>query len=312
MREMTTGAKLSIAVLVFLAGIGCLAPAVTMLGEGDMMGGRILLGVSAVLVTGALVTSALLLTDSIRNKWLRGTAVILPSLLFGCFLLGVDRLQAKTTAPMAPVAAGPPVEDRVAAESRTDTPEAEAPFREEQQPPPPAEHFFTVIQETSGDNSPAIVADGPVTFNPPADPNVPVVYYFPNGQTRTQIGSTITIADGRTVAFDTIRSLNEANEWVELARVCEEEIEATPDWLTPYLFAGVAYANLGNLVNARRRLEQFSTRASANPDYADWHSQCIQFLEQLDETQADDASSGSPSGTVTPIPADQQSPTDSE
>ncbi|MBE9566009.1 MAG: hypothetical protein IMF16_04595, partial [Proteobacteria bacterium] len=159
-------------------------------------------------------------------------------------------------------------------------------------------------------NSPAIVADGPVTFNPPADPNRPVVFYFPDGRTRTQIGSTIAIGDGRTMAWGTIESLHDAKNWEELARVCEEEIESTADWLTPYLFAGVAYVNLDNPRNARRRLEQFSKRASANPDYADWHSQCIQILEQLDETQTDHVSSGAPSGTVTPIPADQQAPTD--
>ncbi len=313
------------AAAIGVAGVLCFMEGIRYLREGDIVGSRFVL-----IAAWLLASIGFFLSPSIRKKWGRGTLSIAATVLLGCVLLCVYVYHLRVNT-RAMVATGPPVEHRVAAESRAHTPEpppvaetpssaelkpvtaVEAPpvvsepaqpepevlLREEQQPTAPAEAPVvaagpTITQKTTGDYSPAIVADGPVTYNPPEDPNKPVVYYFPNGQTRTKIGSNIIMGDGPRMAFDTILSLNKAKKWGELAELCEEEIKAVPDWLTPYVFAGVAYVGLDNLGNARRRLEQFSKRANANPDYANWHSRCIQILEQLDEAQTEGAGATGP------------------
>ena len=46
--------------------------------------------------------------------------------------------------------------------------------------------------------------------------------------------------------FQIIKELEKNGQWTEVRDLCEEQIRKTPDWLTPYLCAGVAHANLGN------------------------------------------------------------------
>lgn len=55
---------------------------------------------------------------------------------------------------------------------------------------------------------------------------------------------------------------------MEVRDLCEEQIRKTPEWLTPYLCAGVALANLGRREEAIRRLEHVEKMSSGNPDYS--------------------------------------------
>jgi hypothetical protein len=49
--------------------------------------------------------------------------------------------------------------------------------------------------------------------------------------------------------------------------LCEEQIQKTPEWLTPYLCAGVANANLDRFDEAIR-LEYVEKMAASNPEYS--------------------------------------------
>ena len=56
----------------------------------------------------------------------------------------------------------------------------------------------------------------------------------------------------------------------------------TPEWLTPYLCAGVAHANLGDCDQAIRRLEHVERMAASNPEY----SAATRVLNQLRQERA--------------------------
>jgi hypothetical protein len=72
-----------------------------------------------------------------------------------------------------------------------------------------------------------------------------------------------------TSVFQQMINLQNNRQWEELLKVSEDEIRTTPDWLTPYLFSGIANANLGNTAAAIERLTFVRDEAAGNPDYAD-------------------------------------------
>jgi hypothetical protein len=45
--------------------------------------------------------------------------------------------------------------------------------------------------------------------------------------------------------FQHLLDLQNQQRWKELAEASEDQIKKTPDWLTPYLFSGIANLNLG-------------------------------------------------------------------
>ena len=53
-----------------------------------------------------------------------------------------------------------------------------------------------------------------------------------------------------------------------MRELCEEQIQKTPEWLTPYLCAGVANANLDRFDEAIHRLEYVEKMAACNPEYS--------------------------------------------
>lgn len=63
--------------------------------------------------------------------------------------------------------------------------------------------------------------------------------------------------------------LQGAQKWTELRVVAEKQTRTTPAWLTPYLFLGVAYANLGNRSEALRAFQHVVSKAHGDPAYAE-------------------------------------------
>lgn len=47
--------------------------------------------------------------------------------------------------------------------------------------------------------------------------------------------------------FQILEELEKRGRWVEVRELCEEQIRKTSEWLTPYLCAGVAHANLDSV-----------------------------------------------------------------
>ena len=66
--------------------------------------------------------------------------------------------------------------------------------------------------------------------------------------------------------FDQIRQAHRSKNWQQLAALSEDAIQQTPEWLTPYLFAGEAYANLGQIDRAIDRLEYVRKLGAGIPD----------------------------------------------
>lgn len=77
--------------------------------------------------------------------------------------------------------------------------------------------------------------------------------------------------------FSAMKKLQDEKKFPELKKICEEQIEKTPTWLTPYLYLGVAYANLGEEEEAIKYFEYVLENAPEDPDYA----QAAQFIEKL-------------------------------
>lgn len=77
--------------------------------------------------------------------------------------------------------------------------------------------------------------------------------------------------------FQKIQDLERQRNWAAVRDLCEAQIEKTPEWLTPYLCAGVAHANLGQEKEAIRRLEHVEKTAAGNPHY----SAATRILNQL-------------------------------
>jgi hypothetical protein len=81
--------------------------------------------------------------------------------------------------------------------------------------------------------------------------------------------SSFEVGGAETGVFREILGLNTRRDWSGLAKLCDTQIAASPAWLTPYLFAGVAYANLGNKAEAIERLEFVTQNSGGDPQYQD-------------------------------------------
>lgn len=129
------------------------------------------------------------------------------------------------------------------------------------------------IEQTNPYQSPNVVGDhNQLTINPDVNPNAPTVTYDFNGMKRT-----IDFASGLTVrlqeetpqvqAYKKMAKLEDGKDWVALRDLCEQEIKKTPEWLTPALFAGKAYAVLGDTDKAIERLDYVHRKSAGREDY---------------------------------------------
>ena len=226
------------------------------LGDGKMMPGWILLVASWVLGTLGFV-----FVPGIRSKWPRGGLSIALSVSLACAFIAVGHIEERPTG-----------EHREAVSERR-SPKATSSKREITSPSL-AQHAPLIgagarISQKSI-SGPNVIAGGSVTVNPPPSPNAPTVYYDFDGIKHTTLGNKFTAQVGaEAAAFQKMQSLYEAKNWKTLAGACEDQIRAAPGWLTPYLYAGVAYANLGNRKKAIERLQYVDKQAAGRAEYAD-------------------------------------------
>jgi len=66
-----------------------------------------------------------------------------------------------------------------------------------------------------------------------------------------------------------LNGLYEQRAWEELLSLASSQINKTPEWLTPYLYSGIALANLGHKTEAIERLRFVEERAAGHPDYSE-------------------------------------------
>jgi hypothetical protein len=99
-------------------------------------------------------------------------------------------------------------------------------------------------------------------------PKTLVTYDF-DGTKHVQQGHSFRAVAGEEFEiFQQLQELERQQHWPAVRDLCEAQIEKTPEWLTPYLCAGVAHANLGQSREAIRRLEHVEKLAGGNPMYA--------------------------------------------
>jgi len=78
----------------------------------------------------------------------------------------------------------------------------------------------------------------------------------------------INVSDGPEVkVFAKMNDLQKNQDWAGLLEICEKQVKETSDWLTLYIFRGVAHANLGQLNLARSDFEHVVKESNGDPDY---------------------------------------------
>lgn len=104
-------------------------------------------------------------------------------------------------------------------------------------------------------------------------------WYDFNGAKHIQQGASgeVVIGEEYTV-FPRFEQLQAEEKWQELIELCEQQITKFPEWLTPYVFAGIGYANLGQKSKAIERLEYVEKSAAGNKDYEDEAARLLRLV----------------------------------
>lgn len=77
--------------------------------------------------------------------------------------------------------------------------------------------------------------------------------------------------------FGTMEQLEKDKKYTELIQLCKQQIQKTPEWLTPHMFLGAAYANSGQVEKAIQEYEYVVNNAGGDPEYA----KAVDYLKQL-------------------------------
>lgn len=105
------------------------------------------------------------------------------------------------------------------------------------------------------------------------------IYAF-NGARRQTHGGNINVQLGPELdAFKQMTILQQSKDHPGLIALCEKQITKTPDWLTPYLYMGVAQANIGLKEEAIENLRHVVEIAGEDPEY----KQAEELLARLGE-----------------------------
>lgn len=111
-----------------------------------------------------------------------------------------------------------------------------------------------------------------------AEKGISSSYDFNGAKRVTTKPGHISLSNGPEVeVFKEIQRLETARNYSQLITICEKQIKETPEWLTPYMYLGVAYANLGNNDRAIELFEFVQKNSFGDKAY----SQAIDFLGKL-------------------------------
>jgi hypothetical protein len=126
--------------------------------------------------------------------------------------------------------------------------------------------------------------NGPVTVNPPVNPNAGVTTYDCAGdqkwvgQTTEGAATTNINRDVEKGIAEKMAQLTNARDYRGLLSLCAEKMKSAPEWMTPYLFCGVAYLNTGQKEKAKDLLTVYET--NKGPAY-EGDANCKQLLDYL-------------------------------
>jgi tetratricopeptide (TPR) repeat protein len=105
------------------------------------------------------------------------------------------------------------------------------------------------------------------------------IYDFNGAKRTTTLGRISVVVGPEVQVFQIINALEKRKNYLELIKLCEQQIKETPEWLTPYYYLGIAYANTGNEVRAIELFEYVLKNAPGDTNY----SQSKDFLKKLKE-----------------------------
>lgn len=110
-----------------------------------------------------------------------------------------------------------------------------------------------------------------------AERGISSTYDF-NGAKRETAGGRISVVAGQeTGIFVQMVNLEKEKKYPELLTLCKSQIERTPEWLTPYLFLGLAQANMGLTNDAISNFEYVTKNAPGDPNY----QRANEFIKRL-------------------------------
>jgi hypothetical protein len=113
------------------------------------------------------------------------------------------------------------------------------------------------------------------------NPNKAVATYDFNGFKRVISPGRIEGSDGEMAAFKELVKANTSTNWKEMLSLSEAEKSKAQEWLTPYFFAGLAYANLCEKDKAISNLKYFIEWASGSKSYETAIPDAERILGQL-------------------------------
>lgn len=111
-----------------------------------------------------------------------------------------------------------------------------------------------------------------------AERGITLTYDFNGARRKTTKPGYISLSLGPEVEiFKKMQEFETQRKYTELVTLCEEQIEKTPEWLTPYFYIGIAFANLGNRDKAIEMFEYVKENSFGDSAYL----QANDFLERL-------------------------------
>jgi hypothetical protein len=128
-------------------------------------------------------------------------------------------------------------------------------------------------------------ANSQATINPDVNPYKPIITYERNGFQRITSPGKVMAGNGEMEAFQKMNDLYGAKDWRNLIDLCESEMKKAPEWYTPYIYAGVAYGNLGQVEKAIEDLEHADKHVGDVSGYEDVR-QDLTILKEIKEKQS--------------------------
>ena len=109
--------------------------------------------------------------------------------------------------------------------------------------------------------------------------NVTSMYDF-NGAKRQTSGGKITLDVGEEYeVFQQMTEFVKAKDLPNLIKLCEKQIEKTPDWYTPYFYLGAAQADMGLKDKAIKNIRYVVDNTPGDAEYAE----ARKILERLEQ-----------------------------
>jgi len=114
-----------------------------------------------------------------------------------------------------------------------------------------------------------------------AERGITEVYMF-NGTVRKTNAGDISVHTGLKDVFNEMNRLKEQKDYSDLRDMCEVQAEKTPDWPTPYMFLGIALANIGDSEQAIEALQHFlEISPTESDDYSSYRIQVESIISKL-------------------------------